>query len=751
MEIIKTELSKCNRLLDDGFSLITVSSNKVPNIRWKEYQTTPMKKDTFENFYNLPTSNGVGIITGYGNLEVIDVDLKVLVTFKEREEFWLEFIGLLKDNIEDFEKKFVIVKTRNYGYHILYKSENIVGNFKIAKLQGHSEAIIESRGRGGYVWIYDQFVQGNSYSDITNVSEEDRSCLWTICKMYNHIERVDDIKPKIEQTYYESDIKIWDDYNNKTRLFDLIGSEFSIVKKLPSKMIIKRNGAKSPHSGYIFDDSKCMYLFSTGTQYPHEKLLTPFHVYAIQKHNGNLSETAKDLYKQGFGSRVRSVPTAPARREPIQNVVTTDFPLEIYPEFVQKYISEVSSTLNANLDFLGCGFLWALSLCVGNSMKIEIKKGWQEAPTVWIALIGRAGVGKTHTIKAITNPLEKINGMEVKRYADDMAKYEAYMLLDKKEKETAEEIKKPRKNKFIAEDITIEALTELHETNPNGIGILKDELVGWIKDMNKYREGSDLQKYLSCWSNGILSSDRKTSSSSYVSNAFIPIIGGVQPSILTGVYTAENKENGFIDRILLCYPEIKVERYNNNEISERLLNEYDEFVSYLYDNIKNQVLKYDDNGNITPYVFRLSKDAEVEWERIFNKITDLQNSDEENEYIKSVLPKIKSYVARFSLLLDVLYMYTDGTVLTEITKKAMLNAEKLGDYFILMAKKNKFQSMEHLEMMDSIKFSGKRKPFDKFKVLYEENNNINKSKVAEELNVSRMTINRWISEMDKKV
>lgn len=752
MELIKPELSRCNKLFDDGFSLITVNSQKIPNIRWKEYQTTPMQKDTFENFYSLPTSDGVGIVTGYSDLEVVDVDLKVLHTVKEREDFWNELISMCIDNIEDFKTKFVIVKTRNYGYHILYKSKKIGGNAKIAKLKGNQEAIIESRGRGGYVWIYDQFVQCNSYGDIKYITDEERDCLWTICKMYNHVENIEEIKPpKIEKEHHESEIKIWDDFNGKTRIFDLISSEFTIVKKLSSKLIIKRNGATSPHSGYIFDNSKCMYLFSTGTKYPHEKLLTPFHVYAIQKHNGDFSLTAKDLYQQGFGSRViKRKPIEKNNESVVEYVVSTNsFPIDIYPDFIQRYINEVSSTLNANIDFLGCGFLWALSLCVGNTIKIEIKKGWHEAAILWIALVGRAGVGKTHTIKAITNPLEKINGREIKKFADDMAKYDAYMALDKKEQKCVEVIKKPRKKKFIAEDITIEALTELHESNPNGIGILKDELVGWIKDMNKYREGSDLQKYLSCWSNGILSSDRKTSGSSYVEKSFIPIIGGVQPSILSGVYTPENKDNGFIDRILLCYPEISVEKYNDKEMSERLINEYDEFLSYLYDNIKTTLLRYDDFGNINPHIVRLSDDAKIEWTRIFDKITDMQNSDEENEYMKSVLPKIKSYVARFSLLLEVLHIYSNNGSLTSVSKQSILNAERLGDYFILMAKKNKFNSMEQAEMIDTIKYSGKRTAFEKYQAIIESNAKINKSKIAEELNVSRVTINNWEKQLSK--
>ena len=749
MEIFKPDLSRCNRLLDDGFSLITVSENKIPNIRWKEYQTSAMKKDTFENFYSLPNTAGVGIVCGFADLEVIDIDLKVFHSVNERTDFWYELSSLMNDNIQDFQQKVVIVKTRNNGFHLLYKCKEISGNCKIAKLKGHTEAIIESRGRGGYVWIYDYFIQGKSYADIQYISETEREILWQICRMFNHVEPEPIRETKeIEKQHFEAEVKIWDDFNNKNRVIDLIGSEFQIIKRLTDKTVIRRNGATSPHSGYIYHDKDFLYLWSTGTQYPHQKALRAFDIYSIQRHSGDIKTTCKDLYQQGYGSRIK--PTIDSKykkvKEPEQVVDTSDFPIDIYPDFIQRYLKEVSETLSANIDFLGCGFLWCLSLCVGNTVKIEIKKGWIEAAILWIALVGRAGVGKTHTIKSVTFPLEKINGREIKQYADQSAKYEYYNGLTKQEKQEVEEVKKPKKTKFIADDITIEALSELHEANPNAIGILKDELVGWIKDMNKYREGSDLQKYLSCWSNGVLSSDRKTSGSNYVEHAYLPIIGGVQPSILTGVYTPENKDNGFIDRILLSYPEINVEHYNDKEISEKLINEYDEFLSYMFDNLRN-ALRFDEFGNINPIIIRLSNEASLEWKRIFNKLTDAQNSDEENEYIKSVLPKMKSYLARFSLLLEVLYSFSEEKPIKEVNKRSIINAERLTEYFILMAKKNKFSSMEHQELVETIKFSGKRTAFEKFKAIYETGKTLNKSKIAEELNVSRQTIFTWEKEM----
>lgn len=548
--INKPDLIRCFNLLQNNFSLITVNENKVPNIKWTIHQKQIIDKDVFENNYTREDTKGVGIVTGYDNLEVIDVDLKVFSKQSDRDEFWNELLSFLHDNIFDFDEKFVIVKTRNAGYHILYRSKNIIGNKKIAVLEGMTSAVIESRGVGGYVWIYDNFILGKSYNDIKYIDDADRNILWSCCKSYNFIKQNE---PKYNTDHDNSDVKPWVDYNSKTNIFDLVRNEFEIIRRLNGRTVIKRKGAKSPHSGYIYDNSGCMFLFSTGTIYPAEKLISPFEVYTINNHNGDFKSAAKDLYNQGFGSRVKPKKNIIIEDKP--KIITDSFPIEIFPDNIQSYIFEVHRTLNASIDYLGCSLLWVLSLCVGNSMKIEVKKGWVEAGILWIAIVGKAGIGKSHNIDAMTSPLVKLNQREIKLYAAQMKHYNDYMDLSKKEKELFNEVKEPIKSQFIVGDITLESFFDYHDQNLNGIGILRDELSGWIKDLNKYRAGSDLETFLSCWSNQQIMLNRKTAKNAYIPKAFVPIIGGVQPSILSTHYTEENKDNGFMDRWLLCYPD----------------------------------------------------------------------------------------------------------------------------------------------------------------------------------------------------
>jgi Rps23 Pro-64 3,4-dihydroxylase Tpa1-like proline 4-hydroxylase len=80
----------------------------------------------------------------------------------------------------------------------------------------------------------------------------------------------------------------------------------------------------------------------------------------------------------------------------------------------------------------------------------------------------------------------------------------------------------------------------LHQESDNCVGVFKDELAGWFKDMNKYREGSDLEFWLSCWSGKAISLNRKTAKSSFVDKPLISVLGGIQPSILNSFYTEDN-------------------------------------------------------------------------------------------------------------------------------------------------------------------------------------------------------------------
>ena len=127
----RTDFQYYSNLLQK-FSLITIGENKVPNFAWKNQQTKKLSESEFikrfsykggiikKNGKEIPGTKGVGIATGYGDLEVIDIDTKVFFNDQiqkektdqlkqdEKELFLQEYFQALRDHIEDFDEKVVI-------------------------------------------------------------------------------------------------------------------------------------------------------------------------------------------------------------------------------------------------------------------------------------------------------------------------------------------------------------------------------------------------------------------------------------------------------------------------------------------------------------------------------------------------------------------------------------------------------------------------------------------------------------------
>jgi hypothetical protein len=753
------KLDRGRALLSSGYSLIVAGADKMPCHKWKELQTRQWSEAELEAAITNDKAWRYGYVTGYGGLFTVDVDLKVL-PMEMRAQMWDEFIKFIRDNIDGFDRKVSVHKTLNFGRHLTYRTNTDMGNEKLAVpcktgllKEGSTkhEALIECRSHGGYCVLYDESENDLDYVQIGTLSEDEHNTIIAICRMWDErVEEQEVEQPRKDKTEYKAaGLTPWQDFNERHTVFDVIGDEFKVIRNLSSKTIIKRHGATSAHSGYVFKDSGCMYLFSTGTRYPHEKLLSPFALHAYRYHGGNMSEAAKAIYATGYGDRIkRETPSSLTVDVVPPQVERNDFPLDVFPTSIGNYINECNRTLGHSVDFMGSGLLWMLSVIIGNSIKVDVKNGWTECVVVWLAIVGRAGVGKTPAINSIIRPLVDVNSREIREYRKMKEKYEAYEKLNKDDKANTVEVRKPNRGQFIVNDVTIEALVELHDENPNAVGVFKDELAGWIKDMNKYRAGGDLEFWLSSFSNSPAYTTRKTVRDNYIHSPIIPVLGGIQPAVLNQVFTDEYRDNGFSDRLLLCYPDTQVERWNENELDDELLQWYNDYILSLYGHIRSE-LRMTDDGDVISTRVRFSGDAKAELGRIMNKITDRQNSEEETEATKSILPKQKTYLPRFSILLHVLECYDNGEVFTsEIQKDTILNAERLVDYFISMAEKVMQDGVEYGKLRASAGDRVVKTDAEKFAAMYAANPNLKRTEAASLLKVSRQQIYRWITELE---
>jgi len=253
---------------------------------WAKYRT---EKIPFELLQN----TAVGIITGPENLEVIDIDNH----FADAAENW----QFLKDNYQDLND-FPTVGTKSGGFHIYYKCpEGIEGNQKLASrknTEGKYEALLETRGTGGYVVFYNNLVCGDLLN-VPVITKEQRQTIIEVCKALD--ERVESEETYKAKTTHETKEQPGQIYNDAA---DVV-TETKSVLRAHSWTELKdgfwrRPGKKDGISATFGRVGKnVFYVFSSNAD-PFQEMTsyTPFGVLASLQFNGDYSAAAKDLAKR---------------------------------------------------------------------------------------------------------------------------------------------------------------------------------------------------------------------------------------------------------------------------------------------------------------------------------------------------------------------------------------------------------------------------------------------------------------------
>src|SRR5680860_1097697 len=85
-----------------------------------------------------------------------------------------------------------------------------------------------------------------------------------------------------------------------------------------------------------------------------------------------------------------------SKSEAEQKAKQNPFPVEVFPEPIQEIITATNESLNFPIDFIGASILYAVSVSIGNTHRVEIMKGWEESAVLYLSLVGRAGTNKSH-------------------------------------------------------------------------------------------------------------------------------------------------------------------------------------------------------------------------------------------------------------------------------------------------------------------------------------------------------------------
>lgn len=417
------------------------------------------------------------------------------------------------------------------------------------------------------------------------------------------------------------------------------------------------------------------------------------------------------------------------------------FPTGVFPLALQNVVKAATEHLQYPTDFIGASILFAVSLAIGNTHKIEVKSEWQENAVLYLCIVGKAGTNKSHPLSFAIQPILDYDKESFSKYEREKAEYEKWLSLPKKERQqqNIDEPQRPFWKKFIVSDYTPEALAQVHKINQRGIGVYVDELAGWIKNFNRYHKGGDQEFWLSNWSGKPVIIDRKTVEPIFISQPFIPVIGTIQNAILDEIAKDSRTHNGFIDRILFVIPDnLKKPYWSDSEISRNIIDIYRQTISKLL----NLQLETGPHDEPSPAVLSLAPEAKQLLSHWQKQNTDLCN-ETENEMLTSIYSKLEIYAVRLSLILQMMHWACQESGKAFIEKRAVEGAIKLVEYFRKTAVKVHTLVTDY-SPLDKLP-KDKRKLYEALPELFTTEIGV---QIAESLGIPERTFKRFIADRD---
>jgi len=300
------------KLREIGISSIPVNSEKKPRLNsWKEYQKRLPTIQECEQWDSIK-SDGIAVVCGRisGNLEVIDIDNK----FEMAEQIYEDITRKITAQRIDLLDKLVFEKSKNNGYHIIYRCNKIEGNQKLAIYEdlnsGEKATVIETRGEGGYCIIYPspgyQQLQKNILK-VEEITEEERDYLFELCGLWDNgrdsSEKivVNDKKTDTNTNKNTDEIDIFKWYNERDDFIQVLTAHgWKELYRNSKKITFKRpgKGEKGGSADFLFE-KRCFHVFtSNGYPFEEDENYSPFDVFMMLEANGDLKEAVKLLLEK---------------------------------------------------------------------------------------------------------------------------------------------------------------------------------------------------------------------------------------------------------------------------------------------------------------------------------------------------------------------------------------------------------------------------------------------------------------------
>lgn len=340
-------------------------------------------------------------------------------------------------------------------------------------------------------------------------------------------------------------------------------------------------------------------------------------------------------------------------RKQMEGVNDQVIPLEGFPQKFQKLVLDLSLYEGYNVEISVMCLLSALSAAIGNALWIHVKGNWLTNAALFIMIVGRPGLGKTHPMRFAYGPVYDWDKVNLKRYKEELDDYNR-----QSSKEKVENVaEKPKLVKTVMSDFTVEAMMKLLNNNPRGVALVIDEFPSLFKRIARSHDDT-YEKLLSSWSNERLISDRKCEDMPIcIDKPCVNLIGGIQTDIVAECVTSELLNNGFSDRVLYVCPRNKKQKLWDSASDDAYYGDDVRQERKTWSDMLTPLFELTDVNDADAFPIRVlnfDREAKKYFYDWVNSIINKNNAIENDELIESRDQKLNSQAARLALLIQAL-------------------------------------------------------------------------------------------------
>lgn len=242
-----------------------------------------------------------------------------------------------------------------------------------------------------------------------------------------------------------------------------------------------------------------------------------------------------------------------------------------------EWLKTAATAKGGPVDYVAAALLATASALIGNTRWASPWLGWKEPTVLWIMLVGEPSAGKSPALDAVLEALRPIEkrlneAYDQKRHSWRLAQEIADLCQSQWKGESkaaleqgldpppkpvkAEAPPQPIRERLTIADATTEQVAVLMSHIWRGLLMTRDELAGWLGNMDRYTSGSGDQAFwIEAYGGRPFIVDRKGSAEPLlIDHLSVAVLGGTQPDKLKRLLERTDND-GLMARFITVFPE----------------------------------------------------------------------------------------------------------------------------------------------------------------------------------------------------